>query len=98
MIFDEFGIIPKLVRGTKSAIHEDFGSHVWLEIDDLVVDITMDQFNTYGFDFPPVYIGNISEFHCSFTRAVEQDARHTESRYKSVLNSIYEVVTKGLES
>lgn len=98
LIFDKFGVIPRLVRGENSKLHEDFGSHVWLEVDNLIIDITLDQFNNYGYDFPAVYVDEISDFHRSFTSVVEVDGRHTQSRYKSILNSIYHIVNQGLES
>ena len=42
----------------------NFETHAWLSVDDLIVDITSDQFPD---GLSPVYIGELSIFHKSFT-------------------------------
>lgn len=41
-------------------------NHVWIRLaDGRALDPTADQFNRFGFDFPPVYLGEPAEIHDS---------------------------------
>ncbi len=55
-------------------VRTDLASHAWLEIDDMIVDITVDQFPEFPY---PVYVGSLTPFHVQFSKpAVEQELKH----------------------
>lgn len=100
LIFDEFGVIPKLYRGDHFSAHPDIRTHVWLEVEGIMVDITLDQFNDYAesYNFPPVYIGEGLEFYEYFEVTEESDGRHYSGCAKAILQGVYETIKMGIES
>ena len=99
LIFDEFGVIPKLCRGEKFREHPSIKSHIWLEIDGIVVDVTLDQFNDYheDYNFPPVYIGERLDFYNYFEITEVQDGRHYFGCAEVTLDKVFKKVQRGIE-
>ncbi len=94
LIYEEFCVIPHLVRAEGS---EKSGSHVWLEVGDFVIDITLGQFNdSYElFEFPPIHIGGRTIFHSELLEGgykIEPDSRHYSGCAKNILQSDYEII------
>ncbi|MDO6524724.1 hypothetical protein Q4519_03405 [Motilimonas sp. 1_MG-2023] len=56
----------KLIRGANGGFNEELGSHVWLNLDGVHIDITSDQFNKYGYKNPPIIIAEHNDFLSSF--------------------------------
>lgn len=59
------GIETTCYEGKVRFTHEGVtttGYHVWLEVDDVIVDVTADQFNDEIQKFPPVLIGMHAEW------------------------------------
>ncbi|WP_217516136.1 hypothetical protein [Vibrio metschnikovii] len=56
----------KLIRGENGGFGQELGSHVWLYLNGLHIDITADQFNEYGYDNPSVILSDHSEFLSTF--------------------------------
>jgi hypothetical protein len=55
------------VHGTHGGTQDELNSHVWLTFRGLIIDITADQFESYG--QPPVIVEVNSAFHDGFERA-----------------------------
>lgn len=55
-----------VIRGADGGSNGELGSHVWLELDGIQIDITADQFNDYGYSNQPVIIERENEFLSTF--------------------------------
>jgi len=72
LIFLQFGVIPIYRSGTyKSHLIYDSrlrtnNNHAWLEVKELKIDITADQFNDRGFRNPKVMLTKSNKFHRLF--------------------------------
>lgn len=99
LIFDKFGVIPKLYRGNHYSAHPDIKSHVWLEVEGITVDITIDQFNdsAENYNFPPVYVGDSIEFYNDFEVVEIPDGRHYSGCAKGILHGVYEKIKAEIE-
>lgn len=56
-IYDDLGFIFGYATGRNGGNSSGIGSHAWLELDDLVIDITAVQFKNRGHSFLEVYVG-----------------------------------------
>ncbi len=99
LIYDEFKVISKLFRGNSFKGHPDIKTHVWLEVEGLIVDITLDQFNEYdsNYNFPPVYVGKKLSFYNKFEITVKDDGRHYSGCAKEALKGIYAKIKNDIK-
>jgi len=61
------------VEGEESRYDGDLGTHVWLSLDGLLIDITGSQFNEYGYSQPEILVARESEFLSDFDVDVEPE-------------------------
>lgn len=66
------------VQGASGGANEELASHVWLLLDEIIVDITADQFEEYGLD--PVICTSASNFHDSFS--IEEELEPADFRLR----------------
>ena len=76
----------------------DGATHAWLEVGDIIVDITGDQFEEFQH---PVYVGPVTSFHMMFsTRQAEQDMKNGFHCYDAAsvarLSNEYKMIMKSL--
>ena len=95
-IFAETGLICSYVHGQYGGIEGELGSHAWLEIDGLVIDITADQFNKRGYDLAEIYVGPRTEWYNSYETNIEEDGRHTSLKDKGSLDGVYATILSEL--
>lgn len=56
----------QLIRGEYGGYESEIVSHVWLDYKGLLIDITAEQFNNYGYNHSSIIFPNDSCFHSSF--------------------------------
>lgn len=98
LIYDTFGVIPSLYRGEAFSAHPKINTHVWLQAKGWIIDITLDQFNDYGYDFPSVYVGDPIDFYDYFKTTREIDGRHESGSDRNALSGAYELLKDRLQS
>ncbi|MDO6681781.1 MULTISPECIES: hypothetical protein [unclassified Oceanobacter] len=76
-LFEQTGVIADYCSGRAGGRDHEIYSHAWLRINDLIVDITADQFRDRGYALDPVYVGPPTDWYNSFDITIEADARHT---------------------
>ena len=64
-IEEQFSVLPELVEGTGRPDRQDV-SHAWLAFDDLVVDVTHDQFEASGLEPGRWVFARPSKWHANF--------------------------------
>lgn len=95
-LHSELGIICDYIQGKKGGKYNEIGSHGWLEIKGIVIDITADQFNDRGYELQDVYVGPKTDWYESFETCVTKDGRHTSLRDKGSLEAVYAVISQSL--
>ncbi|MFK4750955.1 hypothetical protein [Oceanobacter antarcticus] len=76
-LFEKTGVIADYCAGRDGGTDQEIYSHAWLQINNLIIDITADQFQDRGYPLDPVYVGPATDWHKTFDVTVEPDARHT---------------------
>ncbi len=95
-VFQELNLILDLVHGEFGGLNNEIRSHAWLSCDDVIIDITYDQFDWRGYHFPSVYLGFAGDFHSTFTIKTKPDARYTQLSDQGGLGGAYAVVSARL--
>ena len=95
-IYEQTGLICSYVHGQYGGTDGELGSHAWLEVNDLVVDITADQFHYRGYDLASVYVGPRTSWYNSFEISIEPDGRHSSLKDKGSLDTVYATILSGL--
>ncbi|WP_300629046.1 hypothetical protein [uncultured Thomasclavelia sp.] len=63
-LYDQFQINTKQINGVyRDSIPEEITNHVWLLLDDIIIDITADQFSSLIENNNGVYVGVENEFY-----------------------------------
>lgn len=93
-----------IMRGEYGGDKRDLPSHVWLQIDQIFIDITADQFNRLGYENPPVICEEKNSFLSSFSAKNEGNADFREHILKyndqdllAAFESGYEIVKSKIE-
>ncbi|MEE2602551.1 MAG: hypothetical protein VX595_05740 [Pseudomonadota bacterium] len=95
-LHSELGIVCDYVHGEKGGKNNEIGSHAWLEIEGIVIDITADQFNDRGYNLHNVYVGPKTDWYESFETSVTKDGRHTSLSDKGSLEAVYAAISQKL--
>lgn len=95
----ENGIFTKSVCGTCYGLEDGNQSHCWLEIDDLIIDITGDQFkfcDYFGNYNHKVYVGYYDVFHNMFEHE-NVDGVIYDFKLVGNLLETYKIITKYID-
>jgi len=95
-IFEQTGVICDYLHGQYGGADGELGSHAWLEVNGLVIDITADQFQYRGYDLAAVYVGPRTRWYNSFEINIKPDARHLSLKDKGSLDAVYAAICNGL--
>lgn len=95
-IYEKMGLICKYVLGKDGGRDGELGSHAWLEVNNLVIDITADQFQYRGYDLPGIYVGPRTSWHKSFRISMVPDGRHISLSDKGSLDGVYATIKSAL--
>lgn len=83
-----------LIHGARGGRSKELNSHDWLLVDDMIVDITADQFDWKGYINDPVIVVKESEFHSTFKQVNKGRALDTEraTQHNGEFFSAYNVI------
>jgi hypothetical protein len=91
------------VSGEAGGGNSEIKTHAWIEQGDLVIDITADQFQVMGEQFPSVYIGPKTQWYLSFDISKKHPAHISNKKANDPqtfvkLSAAYETILKVILS
>ena len=95
-LYDQFQINTKQINGVyRDSIPEEITNHAWLLLDDIIIDITADQFSSLIENNNGVYVGVENEFYQQLED--KQTLLNYDIREDQRLWNDYQIILKYLD-